>query len=282
MRSRRRRETKVAKRQNYWYVLLFIVGFLIMFYPVFSNFYYQVKQDDSIANFNNERKAIEKAEIEKRIELARAYNKTLDPGRLNDPYTDLEKKGVAEYARMLELNEQIGYVEIPTIDVKLSLYAGTSSDVLERGAGHLEGSSLPVGGESTHTVITAHTGIPKAKLFTDLIEVKKNDIFYIHNIKETLAYQVDNIVVVEPDDFSHVLVSEGKDYATLLTCTPYGVNTHRLLVRGHRIPYHKPKKVTSRSSFERWYYLFAIVILILLALILVYKRRTSKKKRYGG
>lgn len=278
----RKKKHKRSKKRNWRYGLVFLLGILIMLYPFFSNIYYQVKQDDSIAQFDRQRKKIDVEAIDQRLELARAYNKTLDPGRLSDPYTSLEKKGLSEYARMLELNEQIGYVEVPDIGVKLVMYAGTSANVLEKGAGHLEGTSLPVGGASSHTVITAHTGLPKAKLFTDLVNVKKGALFYIHNIKETLAYQVDRIAVVEPNDFSPILVTEGEDYATLLTCTPYGINSHRLLVRGHRVPYKPPTtKVDKEKDHTIWYVVVAglVLLLILVLLVLYLKRKCRKKKR---
>lgn len=280
MKRKHRSQVKRNVWQKYRYILIFAIGLLIMSYPFLSDLYYRVQQADIIAKFDQKRQEIEPKNIKERMDLAKAYNQTLDPSRLSDPYTDLEKQGVAEYARMLEINEQIGYVEIPSIDVKLSIYAGTTHEVLEKGAGHLEGSSLPVGGENSHTVITAHTGLPSAKLFTDLANVKEQDIFYIHNIHETLAYQVDKIVVVEPDDFSHVLVTPGEDYATLLTCTPYGVNSHRLLVRGKRIPYTKADDVASRKEVQSDDYFVGFVLLLLvLVSLLFYRKKIAMKKR---
>ncbi|HEQ7606772.1 TPA: class C sortase, partial [Streptococcus pyogenes] len=231
--------------------LLFLMGCLIVLYPLMSNYYYRVKQNQAVTSFESAKVIVNKDDIKRRMALARAYNATLDPGRINDPYTDLEKKGVAEYARMLELNEQIGYVEVPRFDINLPIYAGTSDDVLQKAAGHLEGTSLPIGGDSTHTVITAHTGLPQAKLFTNIHKMKKGDLFFIHNIDKTLAYKVDQILVVEPDNFTPVLVKNGFDYATLLTCTPYGINSHRLLVRGYRVPY---QKAFEKADAQRpWY-----------------------------
>ncbi len=138
---------------------------------------------------------------------------------------------------MLELNELIGRVEVPKLALNLPVHAGTAEVVLQKGVGHVEGTSLPVGGNSTHTVLTAHRGLPTARLFSELDRLEVGDKFYIHNVEGVLAYQVDQVKVVEPADFRDLLVTPGHDYATLLTCTPYMINSHRLLVRGHRIDY---------------------------------------------
>jgi len=228
---------------------------------------------------------LSKEEIEERIKLAKAYNSTLDPSKLSDPYSKEEKnRGVAEYARMLQVGELIGHVEIPKIDENLPIYAGTSEDILQKGAGHLEGSSLPVGGEGTHSVITAHRGLPTAALFTKLDKLQKGDVFFIHNIQTVLAYEVDQILVVEPSDFSPILVESGKDYVTLLTCTPYMVNSHRLLVRGHRIEYtplDKAKNVSKRRSFFRKYFYWLLMIFIIALIIFLYnfKKYMDVRKR---
>lgn len=228
------------KNKRWPFILLFTVGFLIMIYPVISNMYYRVDQINEIGDFNAAVSRLNRDEVFRRIELARAYNSTLDPSKIADPYTDLEREGVAEYARMLEVKEKLGYVEIPKIDVNIPIYAGTSDEVLEKGIGHLEGTSLPIGGKSTHAVITGHRGLPKAKLFRNLNKLEVGDVFYIHNIETVLAYEVDQILTVEPHNFEPILVVEGEDYFTLLTCTPYMINSHRLLVRGHRIDYVPP------------------------------------------
>lgn len=224
-------------KRNLPFVLIFLVGLLIFAYPLISQKYYEIESGNEVVEFRKQASNINEEEVNRKLSLAKAYNDTLDPSRLADPFTEEEKAGRAEYARMLEVNEMMGHVEIPRIGQDLPIYAGTSDEVLDKGCGHLEGTSLPVGGESTHTVITAHRGLPNAKLFRNLDQLVEGDVFYIHNIGETLAYQVDQITVVDPSDFEPVLVQEGKDYATLLTCTPYMINSHRLLVRGHRIPY---------------------------------------------
>lgn len=273
-----------SKRKTWPFVVIFILGFLLMMYPMISNYYYRIDANREIQEFQDGANKLDDVEILRRIELARAYNQTLDPSKLGDPYTEKEKEGIAAYAKMLEVAEKIGFVEIPKIDVNLPIYAGTSMEVLDKGCGHLEGTSLPVGGPSTHAVLTAHRGLPKAKMFRDLDKLKEGDVFYVHNIQTVLAYKVDRIMTVEPSNFDPILVEEGKDYTTLLTCTPYMINSHRLLVRGHRIPYTPPVDETNRGlPFVNMDFkdalLFALPLLILLALIYGYQRKQFKKQR---
>ncbi|MGT2754733.1 class C sortase [Streptococcus ovis] len=255
---------------------------IAILYPFSSQLYYQYINQQEVQEFDSQKSKLDTSAVDKRIELATAYNRTLTPAKLGDPFTETEKEGIAEYARMLELQEQIGYVTIPSINQELPIRAGTSESVLQEGAGHLEGTSLPVGGEGTHTVITAHRGLPSSRLFTDLDKVKKGDIFYITNIKETLAYQVDQILVVEPNDFDPVLVVDGEDYATLLTCTPYMINSHRLLVRGKRIPMPEKTSKANKKKVDYFheYYWFMIAIAILLPVILLTLFYRSNKRKH--
>lgn len=265
-------------RKNWPFLLLFVIGFLIMIYPMISQYYYRVEANQEIEDFQKKAAALDQNEVLRRMDLAEGYNTSLDPSKLGDPYTEKEKAGRAEYARMLEIEEKIGFVEIPKIKERLPIYAGTSMEVLEKGAGHLEGTSLPIGGPSTHTVITAHRGLPKAKLFRHLDKMEKGDVFYLHNIETVLAYEVDQILVVEPWDFEPVLVTPGKDYATLLTCTPYMINSKRLLVRGHRIDYVPP--VNSKPNINYQDILpFIIPLAILLLVLMLYFRREYQKKK---
>ncbi|MCD1147746.1 class C sortase [Peptoniphilus sp. KCTC 25270] len=270
------------RRQSFGFGLLFLMGFLIMMYPMFSQWYYRVEASREIASFEGERVEMDPALIAERMALARAYNETLDPSRLSDPYTELEERGRAEYARMLEIQEKIGHVEIPKMNEDIPIYAGTSESILQKGAGHLEGTSLPIGGNSTHTVITAHRGLPTKKLFRQLDRLHEGDVFYIHNIETVLAYEVDQILTVEPTNFEPVLVVEGEDYATLLTCTPYMINSHRLLVRGHRIPYTPPvdeSKLTNLLPNMDWldYLKIALFIVLLLSTIAGYQFKEERK-----
>lgn len=268
-------------KKNLPFILIFLLGFLVFIYPYISNKFYEISFNDQITVFNKEIKKIDEKDLERRLELARAYNRTLDPSKIGDPFDKLEKEGRAEYARMLEVHEMLGYVEIPKIALNLPIFAGTSDAVLEIGVGHLEGTSLPIGGRSTHTVLTAHRGLAKVKLFRNLDQVKEGDIFYIHNIKETLAYRVDKISVVEPDQFEEVLVEEKKDYATLLTCTPYMINSHRLLVRGKRISYQEAIDdgvANTPGLLPDFMQLFLLVAPILLLLLILYIREIKRTK----
>ncbi len=271
-------------KKNWKIILLFITGFLIASYPIISNWYYTVENNNQIVDFKEAVDEMSQAEIDERIDLARAYNETLDPSKLADPYTDREKKGVENYARMLEAREKIGYLDVPKINQQIPVYAGTSEDVLQKACGHLEGTSLPIGGKSTHSVITAHRGLPQVKLFRDLDKMEVGDVFYYTNVKETLAYQVDQILVIEPWNFDPVLVVEGKDYMTLLTCTPYMINSHRLLVRGHRIPYVPEEKEEAEDKAKFNYKDLIVpgfVILLLIIIIFIYIRR-RRRRRYEG
>lgn len=273
------RKTNKNKKNNkiYPYIFCFLAGLLIFSYPLISQWYYSIDSQKIIEKFDNEKTKLNNKDVKEKIELARAYNRTLDPSKLADPYTDKEKKGLAEYARMLEMHEMIGHVEVPKLKINLPIYAGTSDYVLEKGAGHLEGSSLPVGGESTHTVITAHRGLASAEMFRNLDKLQEGDIFLIHNIAEILAYKVDKITVVEPTNFDPVLVEMEKDYATLLTCTPYVINSHRLLVRGHRVPYTK-EIVENQENKYCIYIILGLIIILLLIISLIYYIKKKKKR----
>lgn len=267
-------------RSRLVFMAIFTLGLLIFSYPLISQKYYEIKAEDEVITFVKTAKELPPEDLDKRMALAEAYNRTLDPTRLADPYTDMEKAGRAEYARMLEVEEMVGHIQIPKIKIDIPIRAGSSEDVLQKGAGHLEGTSLPIGGNSTHTVITAHRGLPNAKLFRNLDQLAYGDVFYITNIKETIAYKVDKIQVVEPSDFEPVLVVENKDYATLLTCTPYMINSHRLLVRGERIPYQEAiddgvaNMPRARVDFFRMV-LVAIPIIIILILTLFREKKKT-------
>lgn len=278
-----KKKKKKKKKRNWPFVLLFLVGLLVLAYPKISDLYYRVETRSLITDFQAARDEMDPAELEERLELARAYNDSLLNNISEDPYSENKQaEGRAAYAKMLELKEKLGHVEIPKINVNIPMYAGTSDDILEMGAGHLEGTSLPIGGNSTHAVITAHTGLPKAKLFTDLIDLEIGDKFYIHNIEGVMAYQVDQVLVVEPTNFSDLLVVPGHDYVTLLTCTPIMVNSHRLLVRGHRVEYvpavEEAAIAEHAASFMYMYLFYAAIALILLLLLLILMLRNKQKK----
>ena len=263
-----KKKTKANKRQRI-FRFIFLIGLLVLLYPMISDFYYRVDGNREFADFDTENKYLVQEHIDRRIGLARAYNDSLVNVVTQDPYDKKkQEEGRAEYARMLEIHEKIGHVEIPKINQDIPIYAGTSEEVLQKGVGHLEGTSLPVGGNNTHTVLTAHSGLPEKRLFTDLNQLKEGDKFYIHNIKEVMAYQVDQIKVIEPSNFDDLLVVSGHDYATLLTCTPIMINTHRLLVRGHRVPY-VPAVDEPLIKDEKTNYIYKILFFVALLLIII-------------
>lgn len=264
-------------------ILLFLIGGLIALYPLISQKYYEIESNNQILDYVKEVDEMEEKEIDRRLRLATIYNGILDVSKLADPYSKEEKdEAVTEYANMLKIQEKIGFIEIPKINQNLPIYAGTKESILQKGVGHLEGTSLPIGGKNAHTVLTAHRGLPTAKLFTDLDKLEKGDVFYIHSLNKVLAYKVDQILTVEPTNFDPVLVVDGKDYATLLTCTPYMVNSHRLLVRGERIEYTAPIKESmvkaSKNKKNYEIYLYIALAFIIILLILIYMTRRKIKK----
>ena len=270
-------------KKNWKIILIFVLGLMIAIYPFISNYYYTVENNNQVKDFQEAVSEMPDKEVLERIDLAKAYNDTLDPSRLADPYTEREKQGVENYARMLEVREKIGYIDVPKINQQIPVYAGTSEDILQHACGHLEGTSLPIGGKDTHAVITAHRGLPQVKLFRDLDKMEVGDLFFFTNVKETLAYKVDQILVVEPWDFEPVLVVEGKDLMTLLTCTPYMINSHRLLVRGHRVPYvPEVKEEIERAKFNyKSLIVPGIVLAVVMVIIFLYIRH-RRRRHYEG
>ncbi|SFE25823.1 sortase A [Peptostreptococcus sp. D1] len=273
------KKTRKGKKSQWPFILIFILGLLILSYPLVSRFYYRVESTQQVKAFDNKKKELTADEIKSRIDLARAYNRSLINVISTDPYVKKQlEAGRKEYGRMLEINEQMGHIEIPRLDVDIPIYAGTNEEVLQKGAGHLEGTSLPVGGASTHTVITAHSGLPTAKLFTDLSKMKVGDKFFIHNLSQVLAYEVDQIKTIEPSSFNDLLIDSNRDQATLLTCTPIMINTHRLLVRGHRVPYNPNEFVSMNKNNKLVFWLKVAGFILLLILIAWWLYRKIKKK----
>ncbi|MCL2339578.1 MAG: class C sortase [Actinomycetia bacterium] len=222
-------------------VSILLLGLGILLYPVLSNYLVEKNGTHAIEAYQNMVSDLDQSEIDAALRAAKTYNENLTGQPVHDPF--LDGSGMAmpkDYWQVLNLgNDNImGFLEIPKIDVNLPIYHGTSSAVLDRGVGHLEGSTLPIGGSACHCVLTGHSGLPNARLFTDLTELKIGDLFYINVLGETLSYQVDQIRVILPYDTDALRRVPDNDYCTLLTCTPYGVNDHRLLVRGVRVPYN--------------------------------------------
>ena len=238
-----------------------LLGLAFILYPFFSQLFYDYGATSEVADFQETVQAIDPPELkEENVRLAEAYNEALEPNlRWIDPYSEEEREeGVEIYAEMLKVKEKIGVVHIPKIKTSLPLYAGTAESILQKGVGHLEGTSLPVGGKNTHSVVTAHRGLPEARLFTDLDKMELGDVFSLETMAGELFYKVDDIVVVEPHETDRVKIIEGKDYLTLLTCTPYMINSHRLLVRGIRTnppADEELKEIKNQQEKDLTYYL---------------------------
>lgn len=227
-------------------LIIFVMGAGIFLYPAVSNLLAEKNQKNVIRTYRRTAESIDAATADKLWEEAKIYNENLAGDPVHDPFIIGSGYVLPDnYEDVLNLNGDgvMGYVEIPKIDVYLPIYHGTSEEALEKGAGHLDVTALPVGGEGYHSVISAHRGLPSSLLFTRLDEMEIGDVFYIHILDETLAYQVDQINVILPEELTLLQPEEGKDLVTLLTCTPYSVNTHRLLVRGSRIPYTEEEEV---------------------------------------
>lgn len=219
--------------------LIFLMGLSLLLYPMFSNWWNQRRQSQMIDDYTEQTEQMSDDDSAEWLAKADAYNKTLKGKGVPDAFAEVSPKEDKEYQSQLAFREDgmMGYIKIPHISVNLPIYHTTSDESLGKGVGHLQGSALPVGGKSTHSVLSAHRGLPSAAMFTDLDMLQIGDHFYIYVLSRSLEYEVDQIKVVQPDQTEDLNVESGKDYVTLVTCTPYGVNTQRLLVRGHRVPY---------------------------------------------
>ena len=245
--------------------ILFLLSLGLTLYPVISNFVNQKYASEIHTAYQEVIEQTDNTELLKARELAVSYNKAITPGSTTEEAYSPEALLAAseDYASQLNIGADgiMGYVEIPKISVNLPIYHGTGNDSLDRGVGHLLGSSLPVGGKDTHCILTGHSGLASQKMFTDLELLEVTDVFYLNVLGEILAYQVEEINTVLPHDTSLLGITSGEDYCTLVTCTPYGVNTHRLLVRGTRIPYEEAEVLVEevlqeeppKSSWEQKY-----------------------------
>ena len=215
-------------------VLILLTGVSLLLYPTVSDYWNSFHQSQAIASYVEAVAEIDNKDYEKMWQEAVAYNEKLkdNSGRWTPTDEELE-----EYERLLNVSDTgiMGYIEIPKIKVSLPIYHGTDEAILQIAIGHIPGSSLPVGGKGTHCVVSGHRGLPSAKLFTDLDQLEEGDLFMMRILDETLTYEVDQVRIVEPEELSDLEIDEDKDLCTLVTCTPYGINSHRLLVRGHRV-----------------------------------------------
>lgn len=276
--------------------LMFLLGFAILIYPTVSNQWNTYRQNQLISSYEELIGKMAEEDFTKEWEKANAFNDTIIHNNIfgdvfGENGDDIKN---TEYWQILNVGNDgvMGYVSIPKINVKLSIYHGTADNVLQTGIGHLNGTKLPIGGESTHSVLAAHRGLPSARLFTDIDQLERGDMFYIHVLDETLAYQVDQILDMVDKDDNETLqkalqIEEGQDYVTLFTCTPYGVNSHRLLVRGTRVPYNGEEEIESTAaesmlkSIQNYYMIYLILglsVTLLVILLMRFLIKPGKKK----
>ena len=259
-------------------LVVFFVGLSVLLYPAFSQYWNSKVQSKAVADYEHMLQSLTTADYSAVFQAAYDYN-----DRLHDLESPLKDHAQIEgYEEAVDLNGfgMIGYISISKLQLELPIYHGTSADVLNSACGHLEGTSLPVGGESTHSVLSAHRGLPHAKLFTDLDKLQEGDTFTITILDRVLTYQVDQVKIVKPNETSDIQIVEGADYCTLLTCTPYGVNTHRLLVRGHRIATVSQKTyyITSEAYIIDRLIVTPLVALPILFVLIVYVLLKPVKK----
>lgn len=283
-------------------VVCLLVGIAVLFYPALNNVIFVFQQNKVIDRYNERINSLNSEDISDMKNEAKNYNDALSKAASSDDIDMSDAvSGNLSYSQIMSMNnEQIGYLVIPKISLNQPIFHSTSDEVLEKGIGHMENTSFPIGGDSTHSVLSGHSGIPGMMLFTDLEDVEIGDKFYIKALDETIAYQIDQIKTVLPNDVSDIQIEEGEDYVTLLTCTPYGVNTHRLLVRGTRVPYNgeidqekeeeekkKPATVdeekedikTFSLKFVNYYVVIPAVLSCIIVALFIYIRKKRKNKR---
>ncbi|RHT69178.1 class C sortase [Ruminococcus sp. AM29-12LB] len=266
----------------------YLIAFSLILYPVVSNYVNQLHSTTIATDYEQEVSHLSENLENEMIEQAREYNKSLiGISSFIDPFSDTEGIQTEDdvYNNLLKIDDtgMMGYIDIPKLDIVLPVYHGISEKVLQSGVGHLPNTSLPVGGESSHAVLSGHRGLANAKIFTDLNKMEVGDVFYIKVLHHTFAYQVDQILTVLPSETDALQIEKGKDYVTLVTCTPYAVNTHRLLVRGTRIPYEEAKNVDEEVGLHRTIPFYMIVLIGGIAAVVIiwistkiYSRRKEK------
>ena len=272
------------KLPNIIFGLIFIAGLGIFLYPSVSNYINSRNQSRAISNYEEMVNSISEEDYSRMWSEARAYNEELAKKPLNFELSDEERE---EYNSILNVSGTgiIGYIEIENIGVNLPIYHGTAESVLQVGIGHLEGTSFPTGTKSTHAVLSGHRGLPSSKLFSDLDQMIVGDTFLLHILDQTFAYQIDKINIVLPEETNDLAIVDNEEYVTLVTCTPYGVNTHRMLVRGKRVDYNEETRLIVPADALRYNTMVVAPFIgapILLIAFIVYLIRTSKPKRVKG
>lgn len=271
------------KLTNVILVLVFLAGLSLLLYPTASNYWNSMHASQIVSDYSASVENLTEEKYEQILAEARAYNEALAETGNASELTDEQKE---QYEKTLDIDGSgiMGYIEIPNIDVSLPIYHGTDDAVLQVGVGHLDWSSLPVGGTSTHCVLSGHRGLPSAKLFTNLDKLKEGDTFVIRVLNEVLTYEIDRITIVEPEDTDSLTIVDGKDYCTLVTCTPYGINTHRLLVRGHRVANASESIRLTADAIKIEPVIvapiMALPVLVILLIILLISK--PKKRETGG
>lgn len=271
-------------------VLFFIAGYITLNYPVFGTLYNQIRGEKVLESYDQAVQTMDEGKRKKYWKEAQKYNQMLAKENLQlvDAFSQEERKPDSTYNHILNMEESgvMGALEIPKISLYLPIFHGTSQETLEKGIGHMEGSSIPIGGKDTHAVLTGHRGLPSAELFSNLDQLQRNDEFYIHILGKTLAYKVFNVETVLPEETGHLAIVKDQDRVTLVTCTPYGINTHRLLVHAKRVPYtDKENASTQKNSLWKWimkqktFLISTIVLLVLIVYSLFCKRKKRKKRR---
>lgn len=269
-------------------ILIFFV--CLMLYPTIANHWNAYRNKLLATEYNETVNTVNTKVLDEAYEAAKAYNLKHTQNYIEDAFKENIEgyDATSEYGKLLNLRGDgvMGYIEIPKLNTKLTIYHGCGEDALSDGCGHVEGTSLPVGGESTHAVLSAHRGLAEAKLFTDLDKLSKGDKFYIHVLNKVLAYEVCDVYdMVDPNDTSELQIEDGRDYVTLLTCTPYAVNTHRLLVRGIRVPYltdeaeETPTVIESVQNLNIQEIISIIGVILLLIVLLVFRRKEKKDEK---
>ncbi|MEG1176717.1 MAG: class C sortase [Ruthenibacterium sp.] len=271
--------------------LIFVLGVAVLLYPVVSALLSKVTATATVNAYQAAVSAIDTDARDAMLSAARSYNAKFADGVRPPPFDGADSAAAKEYQALLNVDGIMGYLEVPAIKIYLPISHGVGEDALQKGVGHLPESSLPVGGGGTHAVLSAHCGLPSARLFTDLDQLQVGDDFFVHVLGQTLAYRVDHIQVVLPEDVRALRVVPGKDYVTLLTCTPYGINSHRLLVRGIGVPLcgqapavqpdpPAPPEIAAAAprAGRAWLWLTGIPALLVLAVLLRRKRRRQKKE----
>lgn len=275
---------KKDKLINIFIALMILVGLSVMFYPVVSDMWNTYRNSLLISSHKKDVNDLSKKQTEQIWNEAVNYNKNHKENFIKeDVFTNLKKHTKSKYDSYLNISKNgvMGTIVIPKINVEIPIYHGTGEKELQTGVGHMEGTSLPVGGTSSHCVLSAHRGLPSAKLFTDLDKMKKGDLFFLHILDKTLAYKVEDIFTVKPNETDKLSLVEGKDYVTLLTCTPYGVNTHRLLVRGVRTAYkqNQEQNVSILKDYRVWILIGTIVALIIVNVFMVINNKKKKRSK---